>query len=60
VKILAIRHGEVDHIDIQSVIKTIEKNKEGVFPEPQLNPKGKKQIHELTKILEALYYYYLL
>jgi len=51
-KVLAVRHGKVDHVDMKSVIKEIEKSKEKVFPEPQLNPKGKKQIQELAKVLE--------
>lgn len=51
-KVLAVRHGKVGHVDMQSIIKKIEKTGEGSFPEPQLNPKGRKQIRELAKVLK--------
>ena len=53
-KILAVRHGKVDHIDIQNIIEKIKKSKEESFPEPKLNLKGKRQIQKLVKILKGL------
>ena len=51
-KVLAVRHGKVGHVDMQSIIKKIEKTGEGSFPEPKLNPKGRKQIQELAETLK--------